>query len=163
MAMLSVKHTERIQQGKREWGFTAELNPLRVLAVSLCLLTLSYSIDFFINPLSKCFSLPHSSNISPTQSSTPPTMFLVQLFHLVVRADIRVSLQTHNKSISHLFLPFYFFLSLLPCKLKTLSSDLCQAIFPNCKTAEVHYSCYVCVPPVQLVWDLEAKRGSWCM
>lgn len=47
-------------------GSTAELNPQRFLAVSLCLLTLSYSIDFFINPLSKCFSLPHSTDISPT-------------------------------------------------------------------------------------------------
>lgn len=51
------------------WESTAELSPHRFLAVSLCLLTLSYSIDFFINPLSKCFSLPHSTDISPP----PPT------------------------------------------------------------------------------------------
>lgn len=49
----------------------AEPNPQRFLAVSLCLLTLSYTIDFFINPLSKCFSLPHSSDISPTPFFPP--------------------------------------------------------------------------------------------
>lgn len=162
MAMLSVKHTERIQQGKREWGFTAQLNPLRVLAVSLCLLTLSYSIDFFINPLSKCFSLPHSSDISPTQSPTPPPCSWSSCSTLWSELISGCLCRPTTKAFHIYFCHFIFFFPLLPCKLMTLSSDLCQAIFPNCETAEVHYSCYVRVPPVQLVWDSEAKRGSWC-
>lgn len=77
-----------------------KLNPQRFLAVSLCLLTLSYSIDFFINPLSKCFSLPHSTDISPTPFFPPLYMILVQLFHLVVTSDKRVSLTPTQRYIS---------------------------------------------------------------
>lgn len=32
----------------------------------------SHSIDFFINPLSKCFSLPHSTDIRPAAAPSPP-------------------------------------------------------------------------------------------
>lgn len=69
---------ERSNGARREWGFTgrlwgkAELNPQWFLPLSFCLLTLFYSIDFFINPLSKCFSLPYSTDVSPTPFSPPP-------------------------------------------------------------------------------------------
>lgn len=62
------------EDSRGSWESTAGLNPQRFLAVSLCLLTLSYSIDFFINPLSKCFSLPHT-DISPTPSPPPRSWF----------------------------------------------------------------------------------------
>ena len=78
-----------------------KLNPQRFLAVSLCLLTLSYSIDFFINPLSKCFSLPHSTDISPTPLLPPPPyQILVELFHLGATSDKRVSLTPTQRYIS---------------------------------------------------------------
>lgn len=80
------------EDSQRSSQSTAKLNPQRVLLVSLCLLTLSYSIDFFTNPLSKCFSLPHSTDISPTHFFSPHQI-LVQLFHLVVRSDMEVCLE----------------------------------------------------------------------
>ena len=86
--------------------------PQRFLAVSLCLLTLSYSIDFFINPLSKCFSLPHSTDISPSPFfffSFHPHKILVQLFHLVVRSDMRVGSRQHrDMRFCHLIYDFFF-------------------------------------------------------
>lgn len=63
-------------------GSTEQPNPQRVLAVSLRLLTLPYSTDFFINPLSKCFSLPHSTDKN-TIPSIPTQRILFQLFPLV--------------------------------------------------------------------------------
>lgn len=60
--MASVSEAYREDPTGKDWARTKARQrssvPQRLLAVSLCLLTLSYSIDFFINPLSKCFFSP---------------------------------------------------------------------------------------------------------
>lgn len=84
-------------------------NPQRLGAVSLHLLTLSYSSDFFINPLSKCFPLPHSTDIN-TILPFPSQQMLFQLCPLVVTFGIG---QIHTEHFKLKDKPFFFIIILV--------------------------------------------------